>query len=817
MKCPKCDTENLSDSKYCKECATPLPPSEEIPVSPTKTMKAPREELSTGSTFAERYQIIEELGRGGMGVVYKAQDTKLKRTVALKFLPPELAHILGVKERFMREAQAAAALDHPNICTVHEIDEAEGKTFISMAYVEGESLREKNKSGPLKLDEALAIILQVAEGLEEAHKKEIVHRDIKSANIMVDKKGQAKIMDFGLAKVAGGSLITREARTMGTVAYMSPEQARGEEVDSRSDIWSFGIVLYEMLSGQLPFKGERETSIMYSIIHEEPKPLKDIKPDIPAELEQIAGKALTKDLQDRYQHIEDLIDDLNSISKGFVPPKIKAAIRRAKIARIRRVYLYGGIAGFFVLLIATALYFFALRGKVITSIAVLPFENVSGDPETEILSDGITETLINKLAQLPKLKKVISRESVFAYKGQKIDPKRVGQELDVKAVLTSRMIQHGDELSISIALVNTGDSSHIWGEKYSQKLEDIFVLEEEMATAITQALQLKLTGEEKRRLTKRYTEDTEAYQLYIKGRFFRSKLTVEGFKKAIEYFQQAIEKDPTYALAYAGLADVYSVQSSGWGFLLPKDGYPMVEAAAKKALELDNTLAEAYTALGTFKLIYDWDWAGAKRELERALELNPGCEQAHWMYAIYLTAMGRHKESIDEAKQALKLNPISIQTNTTLGNIFLRARQYDQAIEQLQKTIELDPTSPLAPAYLGIAYLQKSMFEEAMAMAQKSGPWASSETILYYAMTGKKEEARKMVGELKREWGNRVPTFLVWAYASLGEKDKTFEWLQKAYDQRDFFMHQLKVEPLLDPLRSDPRFQDFMHRMNFPK
>jgi len=622
-------------------------------------------------------------------------------------------------------------------------------------------------------------------------------------------------MDFGLAKVAGGTLITKEARTMGTVAYMSPEQARSEEVDPRSDIWSFGVVLYEMLSGQLPFKGERETSVMYSIIHEEPTPLQDIKPDIPDELEQIVGKALTKNLQNRYQHIEDLIDDLNSISKGFVPPKIKAAIRRAKIARIKRVYLYGGIAGLFILLIATGIYFFALRDKAIASIAVLPFENVGGDPETEILSDGITETLINKLAQLPKLKKVISRESVFAYKGQKIDPKRVGQELDVKAVLTSRMIQHGDELSISIALVNTGDSSHIWGEKYSQKLEDIFILEEEMATAITQALQLKLTGEEKRRLTKRYTEDTEAYQLYIKGRYLLNRRTPKGMEKSIEYFQQAIEIDPTYALAYAGLADVYCIQPT-YGLLLPKDGYPMAEAAAKKALELDNKLAEAYTVLGSVKLWYAWDWAGAKKELERALELNPGCEEAHMRYAKYLSAMGRHKEAIAESKRALKLDPISLNTNTSLGIIFYWARQYDQAIEQLQKTIELDPTFPQAQIYLGATYQQNSMFEEALAAWQKTGTHAGL-GVITHAMAGKREEARKMVGELKKEWGARNPTFIATVYAYLGEKDKAFEWLQKAYDQRDIFIFQLKVEPGYDPLRSDPRFQDLFRRMNFPE
>jgi serine/threonine-protein kinase len=822
IKCPKCHFDNPSDSKFCKECGTQIIPSEEIPVSPTKTLVTPIQELTRGTTFAGRYQIIEELGRGGMGVVYKAQDTKLKRTVALKFLPPELTHISEVKERFMREAQAAAALDHPNICTVHEFDEAEEKTFISMAYIEGQSLKKKIESGPIEFNEALRIATQVAEGLQEAHKKGVVHRDIKSANIMVTERDQAKIMDFGLARVAGGTLVTKEPTIMGTVAYMSPEQARGEAVDHRTDIWSLGVVLYEMISGQLPFQGDRETSVMYSIVHEAPKPLKALQSDIPEELEHVVGKALAKNLDDRYQNIVDLIDDLYSISKGFMPPKIKAAIRRARLSKIKRAYFYSAIAVLFVLLVAAGFYLFFARGKHIDSIAVLPFENMSKDPDIEYLSDGITETLINKLSQLPGLKKVIARGSVFRYKGKEIDPQAVGQELRVDTVLMSQMSQRGDELSISVELVKVQDNSHIWGKKFTQRLEDIFSIEEEIAKEITMALQMKLTGEEKEALVRRYTEDREAYNLYLKGRYYWNKRTEEAFQKGLEYFQLAIEKDPTYALAYAGIADCYNLLQV-YGYLSPKEALPKARAAAEKTLEIDSSLAEAHTSLAWVRWSYDLDSSAGEKEFKRALELNPSYATGHHWYSVYLTTMGRHAESLAEIKRAQEVDPLSLMINTDLGTILFYGRQYDLAIEQYHKTLDMDKDFVVCYWRLAEIYAQREMYNEALAATQKmkellgdKDPLVLGAIGYIYALLGKRDEAKKVLNELSELSKHRYISSLRIAliYMGLGQKDQAFKWLEKAYEERDFWMTFIKVAPYFDSLRSDPRFKILLKKMN---
>ena len=814
MKCPKCQAENTEDSVFCKRCATQLKSGQEISI--TRTIVKPSDELAIGSTFAEKYKIIAEIGRGGMGVVYKAEDQKLKRYVAIKLLPSDLANVEEAKERFIQEAQAAAALSHPNICTIHEVEESEEKTYIAMEYIEGHSLRERTVKNPLSTEEALDVAIQVAQGLAEAHKKGITHRDIKSANIMLDEKRQAKIMDFGLAKVAGGALITKEGMTMGTIAYMSPEQARGEEVDHRTDIWSLGVVLYEIMSSQLPFKGEQDQSVVYSILNEKPKPITDMRSEIPMSIEQVVAKALEKNPDERYQHIDELLDDLISISEGIEPERVKARLRKAKLLRRKKMIFYAGIAGFLILMTVIALSLFTGRGEAIDSIAVLPFENA--DPDTEYLSDGITVSLIDKLSQLPSLKRVIARGSVFLYKGKEIDPQVVGQEFDVDAVLMSQMSQRGDELFISVQLMNVKDNRHIWGENYRRNISEIFAIQEEISDSITDSLRLSLTQEEKALLAKRYTESTEAYELYSKGLYFLHKFE---HKKSLEYFHQAIEKDPTYALAYACIGWNYNAQGF-LGYLSPKEAFPRAKEAAEKALRMDDTLGLAHAVLGTTNFMYDWDWEAAERENKRAIELNPNNAVTHYGYAFYLGGMGRFDEALAEYKRAIELDPLSLTISMSLGAIFSFMRQSDRAIEQYKKVLEMDPNYILAHQFLALVYADSGMYDEAFAEAKKVldlwGP--NNETLstlgIIYLMSGKKDKAKEILDELlgleKQKYVQ--PSYFAIFYGYLGEMDLAFEWLEKAYEERDQQMVWLKVWPNLDPLRSDQRFKAMLKKMN---
>ena len=820
IKCPKCKTENTSDSEFCKKCATLLPSSKEIPV--TKTLEKSIQELLGGTTFAGRYQIIEELGRGGMGVVYKAQDTKLKRTVALKFLPPELTHVSEIKERFMREAQAAAALDHQNICTVYEFDEAEEKTFISMAYIEGQSLKKKIESGPLELDEALRIATQVAEGLQEAHKKGVVHRDIKSTNIMVTEKGQSKIMDFGLARMTGGTLVTKEGTTMGTVAYMSPEQARGEKVDHRTDIWSFGVVLYEMFSSQLPFKGEHDQAVVYSILNEKPESITNLSSEIPMSIEQVVGKALEKNPDERYQQIEDLLDDLRSISEGIVPEEIKARLRKAKLLRRKRAILYAGIAGLLIIMTVIALSLFTGRAEVIDSIAVLPLENLTGDSGQEYFVDGVTDELIGQLAQISALR-VISRKTVMLYKESDKSLPEIAQELNVDAVVEGTVHHVSESVRIRVQLIDAlPEERNLWAQTYDRAMTDVLVMYSEMAHAIAGEIQVKLTPEEETRLASARQVNPQAYKVYLKGQFHWYKLTPPDLEAALQYFQSALEIDPKYALARTGIALVWAGRAQ-MGLVSASEAMPRAMKAALRALELDDALAEAHCTLAIIKTTNEYDWEGGEAAFRRAIELNPNYPDAYAYYSNLLFYMGRPEEALVQARRALELDPLNSLFQGFYGNVLLHMRRYDDVIVQSRNALRTSPNDPVAYSSLWESYHMKGMYEEALAAAKAffaALDQSEVEEILTQGyMKGGYIGAMSLLAETLAALSQETfigPFFIAQVFAYAGKKDKALDWLEKAYEMRDPNLPYMET-PCFDILNDETRYQDLLRRMNLPR
>jgi len=819
-KCPKCNYENPSDTYYCGKCATQIRPLEGDVLSKTMTVARPFKVPGKGSIFAGKYRIIGELGKGGMGVVYEAEDAKLERTVALKFLPPELSEDPEARERFIREAKAAAALSHNHICTVYEIGEEENRLFIAMEYIEGESLRQKMVKGPLPQAEALDIAIQVAGGLGEAHKKKIIHRDIKPGNIMLTDKGTAKVMDFGLAKALGRSLLTKEARTMGTVAYMSPEQAQGQPVDYRTDIWSLGVVLYEMLTGQLPFKGEYDQSIIHSILNREPEPISKHRKDLPKGLEQIIGKALAKNSADRYQSMEEFFLDLKAVAEGLKPLKAKTGLFRGKILGLKKIHVYAGLGGLIVLFALVMIFLIPERGHAYESLAVLPLENLSGDPQQEYFSDGMHEALITDLAQVGGLKRVIARSSVLRFKGTKTPLHKIAQELKADALITGAVLRSGDRVRVTAQLINPTTEEQLWAHSYERDLRDVLSLQNEMVSAITREVKVQLTPQEETRLASARQVNPEAYDAYLKGVFQWRKLSRQGLDSALQYFALALEKDPEYALAYAGIAHVWGGLKQQ-GFTSYDEATPKQKAAALKALELDSTLAEVHYTLAGINTWTDWDWLGAEREFRRAIELNPNYPEARIYYSHFLNIMKRPKEAMEQAKRALELDPLNTLFQGLYGMDLMYARRYDDAITLLRDTLKTSPNDAIALSTLRSAYHMRHVYNEALEIwkasyAAKGDHEAEEALALGFKEAGYQGALQRVAETLVAR--SRTTYVTPWQIATLytraGKNHEALEWLEKAYQAHDQNMPYLGVDPIFDVLRDDARFQGLLRRMN---
>ncbi len=778
------------------------------------------------------YKILEELGGGGMGVVYKAEDTKLERAVALKFLHPELTRDPDAKKRFVREAKAASALQHHNICTIHEIDETDdGRMFISMDYYEGETLKQMIARERLPGDDAIDIAIQIAEGLAKAHDAGMVHRDIKTANIMITSDGVVKILDFGLAKLAGQTKVTKTGMTVGTVAYMSPEQAQGSDINERTDIWSLGVVLYELLTEHLPFPGDHEAAVIYGIINTDPDSLEEHRTDLPERLQDIIDKCLAKDVDERYQTISHLITDLYGIRSGVSAksplPRPGILVKTRFGLNPRRVTIISVAALVILIVVMIGLNIGRLRDRMLTlvgmgdtgairSLAILPFVNMGSDPDTDYLSDEIPASIINNLSQLSHLR-VISRSSAFHFKNRQGDLGTVGEKLDVGAVLIGQITIHGDQLNIRAELVDVDNDRQLWGDRYIGTLDDILSTEEEIVTKISDALRLQLTGEEQDKLAKRHTENSKAHRLYLKGRYYWNKRTEEDFYKAIDYFEQAINESPDYALAYAGLAETYALFVD-YGIMPSKDAYPKAKATAQKAIEIDEELAEPYTALGYVLTFGDRDWEGAEKRYKRAVELNPNYANAHHWYAILLYILGRSDEALSEINRAQEIDPLLLIMKATKADVLRFARRYEEAVDECREAIEMDPNYGPVLFALGRTYRQMQMYTEALSVFKDSGlPDLESEDLaVTYALAGMDIEARKALEELAimRKEGSVVSlTMIAMVHMGLGEKNRAFEYLELAFETQDFGLVFIGVDPAWDPLRDDPRFIDLIRRL----
>ena len=828
------------------------------------------------------YEIRSKIGEGGMGEVYLAQDTsELGRAVALKIVSAEVAKAKDRLQRFTQEARTVSNLNHPNILTIYEFGQADSMSFIATEFVDGVTLREHLSKRRLKLIDVLDVSIQIVGALNAAHEAGVTHRDLKPENVMVRKDHIVKVLDFGLAKLAqppvatSGSPGSEEATRlqvnttpgliMGTVSYMSPEQSAGGTVDHRTDIWSVGVVLYEMIAGSVPFQGKDVHRQIIAIQEQEPTPLSQQVEGVPERLEEIVLKCLAKEKDERYQSAKDLLIDLRNLRRKLdvdaevertVAPAFRStstgaspstqggtvsanvAAGQTSAARASSAeYIVTGIKQHKLAVIVVALVLVAgsigfgvwwrartgIAGGGINSIAVLPFQNRSTDADTDYLSDGLAESLIYRLSQLPNLK-VSPTSSVFRYKGKDTDLQKIGSELGVSAVMTGRIVKRGDDLTISVELVDVRNNKLIWGEQYERKMSELLTTQREIAGEIANKLQVKLSGEGEQKLAKNYTDNNEAYQLYLKGLFHFANRTKEDVYKAIDYYQQATRLDPNFALAYVGISQCFSLMPS-YSYLSPAEAIPQAKAAAQKALTIDPSLADAHAALAT-AFVSDWNWAEAEREFKRAIELNPNVAEIHYRYGLlYLVPVGRLDEAIREIKRALELEPLSIAMNANLAGAYMYARRSDLALAQARKTFDLEPSHITARIWLLNIYESLGMYSEAMALSEESLKTQPSDQsfLLYagysYAKTGRQDKAEDVIRKLRAlEKTEPVdPYTLAVLYVGMGDKDKAFVELEKNFNERGFYVLYMRFDPFMDPLRDDPRFIDLIKRIGFPK
>jgi len=774
-----------------------------------------------GQTISH-YKILEEIGRGGMGVVFKADDLKLKRPVALKFLAPHLLADPDQSQRFIHEAQAAAALDHPNIATVHEVHESDGQTFIVMAYIEGKDLGKMIDSGPLPIADSLDIAIQIAGGLAKAHGAGIVHRDVKPANVILTPEGLAKVLDFGLAKLATQTRLTRTGTTMGTARYMSPEQATCEAVDHRSDIWSLGVILYEMLTGQSPFRGEIEPARVYSILNEDPKPVSELRKDVPLALEDIVEKTLAKDPEKRYASMDEFLAALEPLRDQITLMGIKApGFHLMRKLKRRKRRLAGVTAVLVIAVAAILLQTFFSRGPGIDSVAVLPFTNLSGDPEQEYFCDGMTETLINELGKISALT-VISLTSVMRFKDTKMTLQEITRALDVDAVVEASVLRSGHQVTITAQLIRADPERQIWADSFERDTRDVLKVHGLMARAIVERIEVAMSSQEKDRIERDTEVDPAAHDAYLKGLYYYNKLSVEGYWTAVRNFRKAIDIDPTYALPYAGLANAYNMLNL-FGDMTIQESAPLAKAAALHALELDESLGWAHTALGWIKWTYEWDWPGAEAEFRFGIDLSPNTPDAHMNYDTYLVCMGRFEEAIAHSKRAVELDPLTRGTTMHLAWVYQYAGRGDEVIRLCRQQLKEGPSVP-AFHWLAYGYLLEGKHTEAIAALDSAFALSTdpddlnlaSQGGFIYGRAGATDKAQALLDNLlarsRREYIGPITSAFV--QSGLGNTDEMFALLEKAYEARSDGMVWIQAD--YGEYRDDPRYLDLARRINFP-